>query len=275
MRKIRLTETELVNVIKKVISEEDPKRYSVNDPRILSPKELDTKYGQSRGPGVNLGTRQLMNSITLDSSLFANGVSKIDTESNPYIQALNRISTIKDKLGKGSKLTVYVTGGASAVGKDTNFDNIKLADNRARNFIQSIKQVHPDVDFVMNKSVVGTATKKGSPEANAEQFVKLAFKEPGMKFPITGPAIDNTQLVMKNSIKAAIQKLPVIDPEEKEKRRKTQKYITMCMDIPPDLAQEVQKFIDKIGGRLRSGGGLITPRPGQDPGISTNTGQVR
>jgi len=269
MRKIRLTETELVNVIKKVISEQP-----VPAEKSLTSQEKDQKYGQSRGPGVNLGIRQLMNPITLDSSLFANGVSKINTQSNPYIEALNRISTIKEKL-RGSKLTVYVTGGASAVGTKKGFDNKKLADDRAKNFIIAIKKVHPNVDFVMKKGVVGTATEKNSPQANAEQFVKLNFVEPGMKFPITGPAVDNTQQVLKYKLNDFVKNLPVIDPEEKERRRKTQKYITMCMDIPPDLAQEVQKFIDKIGGRLRSGGGLITPRPGQDPGIPTNTGQVR
>lgn len=258
MKKIKLTETELINIINKVISEQP-----------LSNKELDTKIGQSIGPGREIGTKTWMTPLTLDSSLFANGIDKINTQSTAYIEAINRLSLIQEKLGQNVPFNVIVTGGASAVGQKGGYKNQELADRRAQNFIKAVKNSgsFPNVIFKMAPGVVGSADIKDSKEAKAEQFVKLSFQEPGMKTPIIGPAVDNTQLVMKNSIKAAIQKLPVIDPEEKEKIRKTQKYITMCMDIPEGLAQDVQKFIDKIGGRLRSGGGFITPRPGKFPGI--------
>lgn len=257
MKKIRLSETELVNIIKKTISEQQLS--------YLTQQEKDAKYGSSVGPGKKFGTTVLMRPIVMDSSLFANGIDKIDTTSAAYNEGINAISRAKNKIGDNATLNVNVIGGASAVGSANRYDNNALAKRRAENFVNLAKRTFPNgVNFTI-RTKVGVATVKNSPEANREQFVKLEFSEPGTTFDKMGPAVDNTQLVMTNAVKKALNQIPKPKEEDKEKLKR-QKMRRMCIEVPENLAMDVQNFVDNIGGRLISGG-FITPRPGKFPGI--------
>lgn len=257
MRKIKLTESELIKIIQKTISEQQL--------GYLTQKEKDQKYGSSIGGGRKMGTITLMRPITMDSSLFSNGVDKIDTNSSTYQSGIDSIKRATQKIAAGSTLNVNVVGGASAVGSAQGYDNNALAQRRAQNFVNLAKRLFPEgVNFTI-KTQVGKATVKNSPEANREQFVRLEFTEPGATFDRMGPAVDNTQLVMTNAVKRALNQIPVPKDDEKIELKK-QKMIRMCIEVPENLAMDVQKFVDNVGGRLISGG-FIKPRAGKLPGI--------
>lgn len=271
MKKIRLTESELTDIIKKIISEQpESKKKGFDYVRAaddaLTPKPITTRMG----PPQLTGYREIYRPLTIDSSLFLNGVDKINTQSTAYIEAINAIATAKDKLKPNETLNVSVTGGASAVGSRTfgKEQNLALANRRAENFIKSVKKVHPDVNFIKKEGVVGRETSKGD-AANKEQFVKIEFNVLSGKAPIYTAAIDNTETIIKTKqyLDYVIRTTPIITKQEKEKLNKG-KFITMCAEIPVGLEVEVQKFLDKIGGRLKSGGGYIGPRPGQMPGLN-------
>lgn len=122
--------------------------------------------------------------LKIGEELFPTGKSNIKTENLEF----RKLVDICKKLPKQTE--IEVVGGASAVGSPT-FDNKKLAEDRANNLIEALKKAGV-VDLVYkSKGVVGKATVKDSPEALAEQFVKI--KRLGKTTSQTAiAAIDNT-----------------------------------------------------------------------------------
>jgi len=240
---IKLTETQLKKVIENIVVEQEKKdtiddltRRTKNIPvqpvKYLSQRDLDNKFGQTRGPGREIRAAQIIPSLTLFGNLFANGIDKIDTASNDF---KNGVDAIKEAIKKGSK-TIIVTGGASRVGEENKYDNEALARRRAQNFIAKVRDMFPNVTFQV-QTKIGEETKKNSPAAKAEQFVRLTF--PGS---ITTQkrynATNSTQLAMKNTK----QPKPVEQKKVKEKI-----YYKVCYWVPAEYYESVVDLINKTG----------------------------
>jgi len=200
---VRLTESELNRLVKKIVSE-----------------QVSAPTGQhwSGGYGPGLGqdkVKKVASTVTLDGSLFANGVDKTDTSSQAFQKGVQAI-----KSAPIDDLTVTVIGGASAVGTKQGYNNEDLARRRAENFVKAIKPSFPGINFVV-KTKVGTATTAGD-QANAEQFVKLVFTTTTTSVTMA-KAIDHTAVNMN----IAAEKLKQIP-----KPPQNPKKIRVCYDIP-------------------------------------------
>jgi hypothetical protein len=118
----------------------------------------------------------------LDGSLFKLGKDQIDTNNSQFKKAVDLLKPLGTPI-------ITIQGGASAVGNDKGFDNMGLAKRRAENFVRALKAAGVDTSLYVTKFGVGTATVPNSPEANAEQFVKIIYTK-GPRGQYVG-AIDN------------------------------------------------------------------------------------
>jgi len=118
----------------------------------------------------------------LDGSLFKLGKDQIDTNNPQFKKAVDLLKPLGTPI-------ITIQGGASAVGNDKGFDNMGLAKRRAENFVRALKAAGVDTSLYVTKFGVGTATVPNSPEANAEQFVKIIYTK-GPRGQYIG-AIDN------------------------------------------------------------------------------------
>lgn len=211
---IRLTESDLNKLIKRIVSEQQ-------DKNIFKPTWVGGTEG-NRGPGPGgMGMRKVAKTVKLDGSLFKNGVDKIDMNSQAFSTGLN---SIKAAASSNKGLTVTVIGGASSVGSKEGYNNEELAKRRAQNFINAVKGSVSGVNFVP-QTKVGVSTVKDSPEANAEQFVKLVFTTEQDEMYMT-QARDNTAV----QLQIAAEKLknqPLPKPSSKK--------IRVCYEIPEFL----------------------------------------
>ena len=170
---VKLNESDIVRLIKKVINEQ-PKEM---DPLVAMPNTGD-RLNRTQGSKGDVGIVNVLNGKKLDGSLFGNAIDKIDKTSAAYTSALNDFKKLAGEAKNKNlgTITVNIEGGASAVGNAQGYDNNKLAQRRATNFINAIKTDIPNAPFLFNISTkVGKATKRNSPEANAEQYVKISI----------------------------------------------------------------------------------------------------
>lgn len=140
--------------------------------------------------------------IVLDGSLFRLGVDKIDKSSDQFKKAIEALKNI-------GNATVDIEGGASAVGSDRGYDNQALALRRATNFIKAAQEEGVTA-FMLPKFKVGVSTVANSPEADAEQYVKVNYKTPPRGQTVI--AIDNATIYRKPIIKA--KDLPTPKPAQ-------------------------------------------------------------
>lgn len=110
--------------------------------------------------------------VVLDGSLFKLGKDQIDTNNEQFKRAVEILKPMKDS-------TIVVTGSASAVGNDKGYNNKKLAEDRAKNFIAALKDAGVNTGRYIANYVVGKATIPNSAQANAEQNVTFKIKENG------------------------------------------------------------------------------------------------
>jgi len=169
-RIVRLTESDLTRLVRKVINEQTTTKFNP----LYKPTYVGGTEGK-RGPGFG-GVEEKTKSYTvkMDGSLFKNGEDKIDTNSDAFNKGITAISdaAAQSAMG-GNPASIRIIGGASAVGQKQGYDNKGLAQRRANNFEAIVKTRFPNVKFSTGEPVVGTATEKNSAAANAEQFVKL------------------------------------------------------------------------------------------------------
>lgn len=233
---LRVSESELVDLLKDIISEQK----KVED---LTPSQMfdiqNTKYGSSVGPGKITGQKTFQRPVKMDGSLFLNGIDKIDTNSDAFKKGIESIQNALKFTGKKG-LTVDIEGGASNVGTKEGYDNNALAKRRAQNFINSVSKMFPNVTFNSPTSKVGKATVKNSSEANAEQYVKISFMGPELVSPVIGPAVDNTQQVMR-----IVKQIPKVNPEEIKKVR----MVKVCYLIPETMLDSHASVVNKLGGQ--------------------------
>ena len=191
----RLTESDLNRLVRRVINEQ---------PKIKPPFDKPYYFGGEReglgapGPG-GLDVRTKSQTIKMDGSLFKNGEDKIDTNSGEYKKGVTAISnaTLDSAMG-GNPPSIQIIGGASAVGQKQGYDNRGLAQRRANNFYNIVKNIFPNVKFTVGQPVVGTATEKNSAAANAEQFVKLVVS--GTKTDLSVIQAKDNAVVVKNIV---------------------------------------------------------------------------
>ncbi len=222
---VKLTESELRKIISNIISEQ---------PSNIPP---ENKYTY-KSPGSSKTTTDIIATpITLGAGLFLNGVDKIDTSSTEYQDGIKKIQEVSKK--NNGSLDVTVTGGASAVGSPT-YDNEGLAKRRSQNFVNSVKDKFPNIKFNI-KTTIGKATVKNSPEANAEQFVKLSFTESSLKSTTT-QAIDNTAAVRQDLVRA-VKNVPKPKVEEKK--------VKICFEVPESRLKLIKWTVSWLGGLVK------------------------
>ena len=169
-----------------------------------------------------MGTRLVKGQpIQLGALLFGTGIDKIDVNSTAFQDAVQivRWLYIQRYSSSGRKDgTLIIRGSASAVGSSSGYDNFALAQRRAKNLFNALqvwfdKNRPPDeahnapVDWhsiekyikIIQEAVVGSATRKGSPEALREQCVYLIWVPVGQQrdfqFDLVQP-IDNVAVVL-------------------------------------------------------------------------------
>ncbi len=177
---IRLTESDLTKLVKRIIIEQ-------NRPTIDDLNKIKTAQYRGGGEGtqgdrdiVKGGFRDIAKDFTIPGGMFINGVDKIDINSPEFKDALNKIKNTFTTNTKG-KVDIEVQGGASKVGYERGYDNESLANRRRDNFINAIKKslggLSDRFNFIPKEGKVGQATIKNSPEANAEQWVKITYPD--------------------------------------------------------------------------------------------------
>jgi len=161
--------------------------------------------------------------IQLTALLFGTGVDRIDVNSTPFQDAVQivkwlYIQSVKTYQSQTPlKGTLIIRGSASAVGTSSGYDNFALAQRRAKNLFDALEvwydKNHPKTEVdqatdwhciekyvpIKQEAVVGSATRKGSPEALAEQCVYLIWVPVGQhndfQYDLVQP-IDNVRVVL-------------------------------------------------------------------------------
>ena len=161
--------------------------------------------------------------IQLGALLFGTGIDRIDVNSTPFQDAvqivkwlyIQRVKTYQSQTPL--KGTLIIRGSASAVGTSSGYDNFALAQRRAKNLFNALQvwydKNHPKTEVdqatdwhciekyleIEQEAIVGSATRKGSPEALAEQCVYLIWVPVGQQqdfqYDLIQP-IDNIRVVI-------------------------------------------------------------------------------
>ena len=183
-----------------------------------------------------MGTRLVKGQpIQLGALLFGTGIDKIDVNSTPFqdaVQIVRWLFAEREETGTPHQGTLIIRGSASAVGSSSGYDNFALAQRRAKNLFNALqvwfdKNRPPDeahnapVDWhsiikyikITQEAVVGSATRKGSPEALREQCVYLIWVPVGQQrdfqFDLVQP-IDNVAVVLP---KPPISSIKPVNPD--------------------------------------------------------------
>ena len=200
------------------------RKLNESDLNRLAKKVVNEQQGEGKFTGGGMGPGKFERkikpyTITLDGSLFKNGVDKIDTSSSAFQKGVSSIGdAVFQTSMSGGKPTIQIVGGASAVGQKQGYDNNSLANRRANNFFNEVKKIFPQVKFIVGKPLVGVATVKNSPEAEAEQFVKLNIAGSEEELSMT-PAIDHTTTKLN----------PI--PFKRKTPVKTEKIYIVCFEL--------------------------------------------
>jgi hypothetical protein len=184
-----------------------------------------------RGPGPGgLDVRTKSQTINMDGSLFKNGEDKIDTNSSEFKKGVAAIqdASFSSFMG-GTPPSIQIIGGASAVGQSRGYDNKGLAQRRANNFYNIVKNIFPNIKFTVGQPAVGTATEKNSAAANAEQFVKLVVS--GSKTDLSVVQARDNTVVRKNIV-----------PDKVKQKVSVEKRWIVCFELSDS---EYQKVKDK------------------------------
>lgn len=167
------------------------------------PKSPEFRGGVQGTPGkITYKFNDATTTQNLGASMFLNGVDKIDTNSEVFKNAIYKIKFVL-KYSEGV-IPVTIKGGASNVGTSKGYNNAALANRRRDNFIKALKTSlggsFSRLNITSGDAIVGKATVKGSPEANAEQFVQISYPEKiGIVTGSVKDAIDSTDVASRLS----------------------------------------------------------------------------
>lgn len=181
---IRLTESDLTQIVNRVITEQNAVD-KVRQDNYLNPSIATNARNQ--GAGVyksNLGytTTRVLNFGKDKMETGSDEVKKDSPEYKRLVTAMKNTPTpTSSSLETTKKYKVTITGGASAVGTSSGYNNKALAKRRAEKLKQSLLKDVPGLNDkfeITTDGVVGQSTKLNSPEAYAEQFVKVTIDLP-------------------------------------------------------------------------------------------------
>jgi hypothetical protein len=165
------------------------------------PKSPEFRGGVQGTPGkITYKFNDATTTQNLGASMFLNGVDTIDTNSEVFKNALYKIKFIL-KYAKGI-VPVTIKGGASSVGASKGYDNTGLANRRRDNFIKALKNSLGNdfsrLNITSGDAIIGGATEKNSPKANAEQIVQISYPEKmGIVTGSVKDAIDSTDVASR------------------------------------------------------------------------------
>jgi hypothetical protein len=200
---IRLTESELKNMIKKLVMEQQG-------------EGIFTGGGMGLGK-INTTTKPVV--VNMGAGLFENGVDKIDEQSAEFQKGIQALIDVSFQVTQ-TKVPIIVTviGGASKVGEAQGYDNTSLAMRRANNFIKIVGQRFKNVEFKPGTPVIGDETKKG-PKADMQQFVRLVINK------------TKTETTQMPNIDHTTNKLN-ISPNDRITGSDPNRTIRICYDLP-------------------------------------------
>jgi hypothetical protein len=208
-----------------------------------SGSDLDSQgYRRGGTPGADDKSRpanydiNIPEVITIDGSLFKNGIANIDINNPKYKEVIVALKKLP------IDTPINIIGGASDVGTKQGYDNQKLAMLRATNFIKAAQSDGVKVKMVPSGKV-GEATEKNSPRAEAEQFVKVDFTKGGGFKP--EEAVGTTRVDIKRG-GTAIDSTD--DGDDIIKRGKKKPLFKLCLNNL--TAAEFNKLKSDFKGRL-------------------------
>lgn len=153
--------------------------------------------GMGRGTGYHRETVNslIKNSYKFDKDKMATGSDDVDVSKAEYMDLKQQLQIIVNSTKVKNPINVKVTGGASAVGSSSGFNNEELAKRRAVKLIQQLRKDIPDIDKKITfipEYKVGKATIYNSPEAYKEQYVNVSFDTNDIQYIKQNIELDNT-----------------------------------------------------------------------------------
>jgi hypothetical protein len=205
--------------------------------KIASFDLFESKEGQA---GTNMEPSKIIWKTTNPTllpgpELFSTGMDKINRESPNYKKLVATLKAeAKANAQTPGKIPYKVIGGASGVKLSGSYDNQALAERRAKNMVEALRQdLGSDFDKFnfRQEGVVGVQTQKG-PEANKEQFVKLK-QNSKLTAPDMTTARDATATPLPDPKKPRKELIPVPVPEEEKviKEEAQKKGGKICFEI--------------------------------------------
>lgn len=208
----------------------------------------DPNTGKKRGTGYFKDDiiRKMKQTYTFDRSKMKTGSDEVDNTSKEYGDLIVSMRGILNNRNIRGPLNVFVTGGASAVGSSSGYDNTALAERRASKLIAQIRKDIPNVNtkfkFVTKPPVIGKATKLNSPEAMAEQFVKVDFDYNEMQVAKQSIESDNT------TVAPYIPGVPDLkrDDDDDYLVPRPVKLKRVCIKIPENLVGQYKQKVTEF-----------------------------
>lgn len=187
--------------------------------------------------------RAIQQNYNFDKSKMKTGSDDVDITNPEYAKLVSQLDMmLKSKNVKGP-ITISITGGASAVGSASGYDNNALAKRRADKLITQLRKDLPGLGSKFKfdtKSVVGKATKLNSPEAYKEQFVKVDFKYDDIQNARSVIELDNT------AVAPYVPGRGVKDDGDDDWDFPDVKIKRVCIRIPENLVEEYRVMLRKF-----------------------------
>ena len=223
---IKLTESDLTRIIKKVINEDNVQGGGTD------------AMGRGTGYHRETLTNNIKSSFNFGKDKMKTGSDLVDVTSSEYNKLLLQLQSIFKSSKIRGPIYVTVEGGASSVGSSRGFDNTALAKSRANKLITQLIKDIPNIGKKIKFSVKGTvgdATKLNSPEAYKEQYVKVFFDTNEINSIKQSIELDNLTVNPYTSGKGNNNsKLPLIKLKMKR----------VCLQIP-------EKYVDEFRVKVR------------------------
>ena len=182
---IKLTESDLYRIVKRVVNEQ----IKTSNPDVINKIRRDNFINPTvatnaikKGAGVYKSdlTYKTVKTFSFSKDQMETGSDVVKKETSEYKNLVKSLINTPSPKG-GSKYKGVITGGASAVGTSSGYDNKALAKRRADKLLQALQQDVPNLNSkftITTTGVVGTATKLNSSEAYKEQFVSVRIELP-------------------------------------------------------------------------------------------------
>lgn len=228
---------------------------------VLTKQRMDeaTNAAPAREAGIKYVTKDIPG-----AELYATGKADVNTNSKGFKEVADALVNISLNKNIKKPVTVRVQGGASAAG-GTPESNKKLADNRRDNMIIALTQNvsnrltnelnvtagmgFSEADYFKFErldSIVGNATKLNSPEALAQQFVKVTYPVATTAGVNATTAIDKTATQIPNKggvVGTGGVKNKLLSVEALLKTKDTGKTVLLS----PDLIDSLNRVLGKHG----------------------------